>query len=174
MLPSPLPRAGRPAKLAALLCASLIVLGALGAMAQEPSPATIATAKEVIEAKGASRMFDPAIPGVVESAKNTFAQTNPGLIKDLNEVAAQLRTEYAGKRSEIADQMARVYAARFSESEIKDVLAFYKSPIGQKVIVQEPQIMEETMNRLSGWADRFADEVMGRFRAEMKKRGHDL
>lgn len=174
MLRSPVPLPRRRRSFPLLLSASLALFAGSVAMAQEPSPATLAIAKEIIEAKGASRMFDPAIPGVIETAKNTFAQSNPALIKDLNEVAAQLRTEYAGKRAEISDQMARVYAQRFSEDEIKDVLAFYKSPVGRKVIVQEPQILEETMTRLSTWADRFADEVLGRIRAEMKKRGHDL
>lgn len=174
MLSSFAPLARRTGRLASVLSAILMLFGGSAAMAQEPTPATIAAAKEVIEAKGASRMFDPAIPGVIETAKNTFAQTNPGLIKDLNEVAAQLRTEFAGKRAEISDQMSRIYANHFSESEMKDVLAFYKSAVGQKVIQQEPQILEETMSRLSGWADRFADQVMARFRAEMKKRGHDL
>jgi hypothetical protein len=30
------------------------------------------------------------------------------------------------------------------------------------------------MSGLRDWQEKFAEEVIGRFRAEMKKRGHDL
>ena len=48
------------------------------------------------------------------------------------------------------------------------------SPIGKKVIDQEPLVLEEAMAGLKGWQEKFAEEVLGRFRVEMKKRGHDL
>ena len=66
--------------------------------AQQPSAASIALAKELLEVKGATTMFDPVVPGVIETAKNTFLTTNPGLSKDLNEVSAQLRKELGGRR----------------------------------------------------------------------------
>ncbi len=98
------------------------------APAQEPSPGAVAAAKELIEMKGAMNMFEPLVPGVIETAKNAFLRTNPGLSKDLNEVAAALKTEYAGKRADIANEIARTYAAQFTEKELRDVIAFYKTP----------------------------------------------
>lgn len=142
--------------------------------AQEPSPAAIAAAKELIDIKGATNMFDPMIPGVIETAKNTFLRTNPNLARDLNDVAAQLRTESAPKRAEVADEMARAYAQRFTEKEIKDAVAFYKTPLGKKIIEVEPQVLEASMTRIQTWADQFSETVMTRFRAEMKKKGHTL
>jgi uncharacterized protein len=144
------------------------------ASAQEPSLAAVAVAKELIELKGAANMFDPLVPGVIDTAKNTFLLTSPSLAKDLNEVAAQLRNENAAKRSEAANVMARLYAQQFTEKEMKDVLAFFKTPLGKKVIDVEPRVMEQSMTRIQAWADQFSDEMMSRFRAEMKKKGHNL
>ena len=144
------------------------------AQAQEPSAAAMAEARELIKIKGAGQMFDPLVPGVIETAKNTLLRTSPQLSKDLNEVAAALRTEYAARRSEIDEELARAYAKRFTEPELKQVLAFYRTPVGKKMVTEEPQIINDGMQRVQDWADRFSDEVLKRIRAEMAKRGHTL
>jgi hypothetical protein len=144
------------------------------AAAQQPSSSAIATAKELLVTKGATAMFDPLIPGMVESTKNALLPTNPGLFKDLNEVAGRLRTEFAPRRNEIVDEIARLYAQRFSEAEMKEVIAFYKSPVGRKFSSEEPAIIDQGLSRAEAWSKKMSDEVMTRFRAEMRKKGHDL
>lgn len=166
------PTAGTPIMLA-LGLALAVGLGAAHAQ-QHPSPAAIATAKELVTIKGAVALYDPVVPGVIEQAKSVFLRANPTLSKDLNEVALKLRAEYATRSAEIVDDVAKLYAARFSEQELKDALAFYKSPLGRKLLVEEPNILEQSMKNTQSWADRLSQEVIGKMRAEMKKRGHDI
>ena len=52
--------------------------------------------------------------------------------KDLNEIAAKLRSDLAPRFSELSAEVARNYATRFTEQELKDMLAFYKSPAGKR------------------------------------------
>ncbi len=158
----------------AVFCFVILGVFAGPARAQEPSAANVALAKELIILKGGNAMLDPVVPGVIESAKNVFLQTNPMLGKDLNDVAAALRKEYDPKRDELVTQMARVYAQKFTDAELKDLLVFYKSPLGKKMITDEPQIIDQSMSRTQSWANSFSEQVMQRFRAEMKKKGHDL
>ncbi|MBN8920480.1 MAG: DUF2059 domain-containing protein, partial [Rhizobiales bacterium] len=82
--------------------------------------------------------------------------------------------EFAGKRIEIETILTRIYAQAFTEGELKDALAFYKTPLGQKIIQQEPQVLEQSMGQVQSWGDQFADQMLSRIRAEMKKRGHNL
>jgi hypothetical protein len=119
-------------------------------------------------------MFDPIIIGVVEQTKGTLLQTNPQLAKDLNDVSVALRNEFVPRRNELLGEAARLYAQRFSEAELKELVVFYKSPIGKKMSVQEPQVLDETFTFVQQWAPRVSEEVMNRFRAEMKKKGHNL
>jgi len=144
------------------------------ARAQAPTPAAIAAAKELVALKGAAVMFDPLIPGVVESAKNTFVPTHPQLVTQLNEVAAMLRKEYDPKRAEILDEVAKAYAAHFSEQELKDIVAFFKSPVGKKMLAQEPTAIDQSLKAAQSWANNFSDVVLERFRVEMKKKGVPL
>jgi uncharacterized protein len=155
-----------------LALACLVFAG--GARAETPTPAALALAKELVALKGGNAMFDPLIPGVIERVKNSLVPTNPQLMGPLNDVAAALKKEYAGKRVDILDEVARVYAEHFTEAELKDVLAFYKSPAGRKMLVEEPKAIEQSLKAAQDWAAKFSDVVLERFRVEMKKKGYDL
>ncbi len=155
------------------LCAAAIVAFGLAheARAQQPSAAAIALAKELIELKGATAVFDPVVVGVIEFNKQQLTSTNPNLAREINDIASQLRAELAPRRSEIHNDMTRIYASRFTEQELKDTLAFLKSPLGKKLSVEEPKVMEEATRRVDEWAAKFAQEVDQRIRAELKKKG---
>ena len=94
--------------------------------------------------------------------------------KDLNEVAVKLRAEYAPRKAEVLNDMAKLYASRFTEQELKDALAFYKSPLGRKLMAEEPNILDQSMKNAQTWADRLSQEVIAKIRTEMKKRGHEI
>jgi hypothetical protein len=69
---------------------------------------------------------------------------------------------------------ARIYASHFTEAELKQILAFYQSPLGKKLLTEEPKTADESMSMAGSWADKLSEEVMSKMRAEMKKRGHDM
>jgi hypothetical protein len=163
---------------ASMLGASILALAIAASIgtagAQQPSATAMLTAKELITVKGAASLYEPLIPGVIEQAKSVFMQANPTLGKDLNEVATKLRAEYASRSADVVNDVAKLYAARFTEQELKDVLAFYKSPVGRKVIAQEPQILDQSAGNVDDWANKLADEVISKFRAEMRRRGKEI
>lgn len=157
------------------LAAALVVWGLSAAQAQQASPAALAAAREVVELKGGTKMFDPIILSVVDQTRTALLRTNPQLSKDINEVASNVLVEYASKRAELQGEAAKFYAARFSEQELKDIATFYKSALGKKMLEQEPLVLDDTFNYVQQqWAPKFAEEAMARIRAEMKKRGHNL
>jgi len=142
--------------------------------AQQPSTNAILLAREIIVAKGAGRIYEPWIADVIDRAKGLLVQTNPMLSRDLNEVAAKVRSDSAPRVAEILNEVAKMYAARFTEPELKDALAFYKSPVGQKIVLQEPVILDASFAFAQNWASKFSEQVLVQMRNEMKKRGHDL
>ena len=156
--------------------AAAVVLAALGSVAdaQQPSVAAIQTAKEIVNVTGAMALFNPLIPGVIEQAKNLFLQQNPGLAKDLNEIAAKMQTDLTPRFGELTSEVAKLYAIHFTEVELKELLAFYKSPIGMKLITEQPKVGEEGLKFAQTWANNLSDQVIARMRDELKKRGHAL
>lgn len=172
-----------------LLLSAGLVLGiaaAVPAYAQQPSPmgqsrpikpstpAAIGYAKDILAMKNANAMYSNAVPNMVQRVKDTLLQSNLNYQKDLNEVALTVATAMAGREKEIGEQMARIYASDFTEAELKDLAAFYKSPLGQKLLSQEPQSISASMSYMQQWAQAFSEEVNGVFRAEMRKRGKEI
>jgi hypothetical protein len=42
------------------------------------------------------------------------------------------------------------------------------------MLEREPVVLDQTFTFMQQWAPRVGEEVMNRFRAEMKKKGHNL
>ncbi|ABD87631.1 DUF2059 domain-containing protein [Rhodopseudomonas palustris] len=167
----------------ALLAAGLAFgLSLSGASAQAPapaplkpaSPAAVAAAKEILTMKNVSAMYAAAVPNIVQRTKETLLQNNLNYQKDLNEVALVVAKAMAGREKDIGEQMAKIYASDFTEQELKDLVTFYKSPLGQKLLAQEPKTISASMQYMNQWAQSFAEEVNGQFRAEMRKRGKEI
>ncbi len=163
-----------------VLCAlaGCFMFGCFAAVAQAQAPApsagAVAAARELIVVKGGAAMFEPVIPGVIETAKNSLVPTNPNLSKELNDVAAQLRKDYDGKKAELVYEVALIYAKHFTEQELKELVAFYKSPLGQKMLKEEPLALDQGMKRAQDWSQEFSEAVLVRIRSEMTKKGHPL
>ncbi len=161
------------AAIVALVAIAIVRPAAAQAPAQ-PSPGAMLLAKQIVELKGVKQMMDPVAIGVVEKVKSVIMQQNFMFQKDINEVTVQLHKEFDSRSNELVDTAARAYASHFTEPELKQILTFYQSPVGQKMIVEEPKAIEDSMRSAGQWADDLSVDVMNRMRAEMKKRGHDI
>jgi hypothetical protein len=141
---------------------------------KQASPAAMAAAREILTMKNASAMYASAVPNIVEQTKNALIQSNLNYQKDLNEVAIVVAKNLAGREKEIGEGMAQVYANEFSEQELKDLVVFYKTPLGQKLLATEPRAIQFSMSYMNQWALAFAGIVNEAFREEMKKRNKPL
>ena len=148
---------------------------ASGTQALKPaSPAAIAAAKEILTMKNAGAMFANAVPNLVAQTKSGLTQNNLNYQKDLDEVAVIVAKQLAGREKEVGDAMAQIYANEFSEQELKDLVTFYKSPLGAKLLVTEPRAIQFSMSYMNQWGQQFAATVDQAFRNEMKKRGKPI
>jgi hypothetical protein len=138
------------------------------------SPSAIAAAKEILGMKRAGQMYAAAVPNIVQQTKDALLQQNLNYQKDLNEVAMIVAKNLAGREQEICEGMAKIYANDFTEQELKDLLVFYKSPLGQKLLTQEPKSIQASMQYMQAWAQQFSEAVNAEFRAEMRKRGKQI
>ncbi|MGB7035070.1 MAG: DUF2059 domain-containing protein [Xanthobacteraceae bacterium] len=139
-----------------------------------PSPAAILLAKQIVEIKGVQNIFAPLVRGVVLKTKQMFMQTNFMWQKDLDEIAVIEEKKYAPRVNDLVDATAGIYAQHFTEQELRQLLAFYQSPIGKKSLTEEPKVLDEAMAYAGTWGDNLSQEVMASMREEMKKRGHDM
>jgi hypothetical protein len=139
-----------------------------------PSPGALSAAREFLMMKNVGAMFAGAVPGVVDQTRNALTQQNLNYQKDLSEVAAIVAKNFAGKENEIGEGMAQIYTNEFSEQELRDIVAFYKTPLGQKLLANEPRAVQNSMGWMRVWAQEFGVLVNDAFKEEMKKRGKPI
>ncbi|MCK0196170.1 DUF2059 domain-containing protein [Ancylobacter sp. 6x-1] len=176
----------RKTRIAAGLAAALMAAGAMGVVATPvaaqtapadapaPSAAQVALAKQLLAANGEGKSFDSLIRGIIEQAAASFVQANPDLIRELRDVANSLVPQYESRRAEIDDILARAYATQFSDAELKEMLAFYNSPTGKKLVEKRQALLDQGMRGIQAWGATFAREMEGKVREEMKKRGYTI
>ena len=131
-------------------------------------------AREILKFKNASALYANVIPNIVLQTKDPLLSANLNYQKDLNEVATIVTQNLQGREKEIGEGMAQVYCNEFTEQELKDLVTFYKSPLGQKLLVSEPRAIQFSMSYMNDWAQNFAETVNAQFRAEMRKRGKQI
>jgi hypothetical protein len=101
-------------------------------------------------------------------------QQNPDLQKDLTETVKAMSPDFEKRVSEIVDIVAGVYAMRFSEAELKDILTFYRSASGKKLVSLLPSVLEESFVKTQEWSAKISEQIVQRLRADMKKKGHTI
>jgi len=139
-----------------------------------PSASAIAAASELLVIKKAGQIYQGIVPSVIQRTKDAILQNNLNYQKDLNEIALKLATDLASKRDEVGKAMAEIYATNFTEQELKDLIAFYKTPLGQKFLDVEPKTITGSVAFMNDWAAAFSNEVAAKFRAEMRARGKEI
>jgi hypothetical protein len=139
-----------------------------------PSASAVAAATELLTIKKANQIYQNIVPTVIQRTKDAILQTNVNYQKDLNEIALKLATELSAKRDELGKAMAEIYATNFTEQELRELIAFYKTPLGQKFLEMEPKSIAGSIAFMNDWANAFSNEVAAKFRSEMRARGKEI
>jgi hypothetical protein len=170
---------------AAMIAATLTLAAPFAAPAfaqTAPAPAAAASigpghlqaARDVVVGSGIVRTFDAIPQQFAEEARQTFSTTRPEIMKDLNEVLKGLEGEFTTQRDEMVTTAARVFAVRLTESELKEIAAFFKSAAGKRYVEIQPEMLDDMFGEMQSWTQKLSDTIITRIRSEMKKRGHNI
>ncbi len=158
---------------------ALALLFASPAVAQQKAPAAvdpqaITAAKELLIALGSLKQFEVAINTMSQGMAQAFKQQAPAKGREIDEVMQLMAAKFNARKDEVLTFVAPLYAERFTLTELTEIGAFYKTPIGQKMIAIQPEILQRSMQIGIGWGQAIGQEVEAEARKELKKRGVDL
>ncbi len=160
-------------RLAATSVALFLLASPVLAQQAQPSASHMAVAREVAISSGMTRSFEAMTEPLLAQLQQMNV-TRPEIKQDLDQVVAQIRPEVEQKKQQMIDNAARAFASRLSESELKEIAAFYKSPAGVKYVQTQPGVLDDIVRDLAVWTQQTAEFIMTRARDEMGKRGHQL
>ena len=155
-------------KLALILMAALLVAGPLAA--QTPSSARLEAADGLLAVMDMEKMME-------ETFEESFAAQNrmlatmggsPGtdsLLAAMQEISRKYVSR-ALEWSSLRDDVALMYAETFTAEELRELEAFYRSPVGRHLLEATPRltagIQEITSRRMQTFMPQLMEEVMER------------
>ena len=140
----------------------------------QADPAAVAAARELLVAMGSLNQFEIAINTMSRGLADIFKKQAPAKGKEIDEVMALMAAKFNERKEQMLTLVAPLYAEKFTVQELTEIGKFYKTPIGQKLITTQPEIMQKSMQIGMAWGQRIGQEVETEARKELKKRGVDL
>ena len=155
----------------ALFFAAFSLASPQAPQAEEKSPVVI-KAERLMALTGAEGMIQQMIGPSIDQITDIIIQANPTdgpAIRDLmNEV---FLPEFRNRLPEYMELSARIYAQHFTEAEIDELIAFYETPLGQKMIAKFPVLTQESMQVGGLWAQQVARDAYNKLLPKLKERG---
>jgi len=143
----------------------------------QPDPEALKAAKELcaIMTKDSLKQMSAQLsamtwPGIEKSlrAKQTVTA------KQLDSLRQDFERIQVDFLSSVMDDAPAVYARYFTAAELREMLAFYKTPVGQKTLTVLPQVMTEFMAVVMPKIPKVQKDVMESFSKVLRKRGLEI
>ena len=156
--------------------AALIVLMALaGPLAAQtaPAPETIAAAQELAAVMNGEAMTQMRAAITTQIWTNVERQLAP---RADAAALAEMRNEFDRSVAELTADMISdvpgVYARHFSAQELRDMIAFYKSPTGAKSLKEMPALLAEVSQQITPRMQRMQTDLNVRIETIMRNHGY--
>jgi hypothetical protein len=161
----------------AVLCAALCLFTSQ-LFAEELTAEKKQALKELMEITGAAKMGEMFGAVFVQQMTAFLKQSNPDIdpkaytIVD-EEITKLMHEEFVEKES-LQELIYPIYHNYLSLAETRELIRFYKTPVGMKAISVMPQMAQEGMQAGQVWGQTLGPEIERRITARFEKEGITL
>jgi hypothetical protein len=157
-----------------LLALAAIWLTPMPARAETPSPESIAAAKELVATIKLGEQFTNLMPTIMTTLKPAIVQGRANVERDYDAMIPMLLQSFQSRMEELSDAMVKVYASNFSADDLRALIDFYKTPVGQKFLQKTPLLAQQTMVVGQQFGRSVGSELRTRMIEELRKKGHAI
>jgi len=127
--------------------------------AQEISDAHVSAARAAIAAIKATDRFDSFLSDISIELKNELMRKDPNLEEVISQTVEEEAIKLAVRRADLEKEVALAYARHFSQEELTQIADFYNSPAGQKLLLEGPVAMDDTLASFDIWRQGMAQDL---------------
>jgi len=161
-----------------ILATLSLLFGAAGVHADELTATKRAQIKTLLELTGVKAIPEQIASNTVQSWVPGVRQLDPkfpdkgfAVVRDAFAAALNAKADAAGG---LVDQVTIVYHNAFTAQEVAELVKFYQSPLGKKMLASQAKVNGETFQTAMKWADSLSADVEQRIEAALKKEGLKL
>jgi uncharacterized protein len=155
-----------------LLAASLSWPGK--ALPQTAPPDALAAAKELMVASKMADQINTMLPVIMQQLKQLIAKGNALVERDFDAFMPVVMASMNTHLEAFLSASAQIYAQHFTADEIRQVTNFYRTPVGEKFLRKQPEILQQTFALRQQFGQAVGKDVQARMTEELRKRGHDI
>lgn len=147
-----------------------VVLGALLLLAAAPAGADEAKTADIrilMEITNVERTYDQMFALSLKQQVQFLQKARPDIPRErLERFETLFLEEEALAKAQLTDALVAIYDRYFSHDDIKELIAFNRSPIGQRTLSIMPQLVQESAVAGQRWGQALSEKVRARFNAE--------
>jgi hypothetical protein len=164
----------RAKALVAVVLSAAIFAVAAPVMAQEVPPEQLALARKYVDLTDRAAVYEITMVEIGIGALRELTQQNPEIAKETDLAVGKVLEEYKDRKDELLNQFARVYAARFTVEELQAIVAFYETPVGQKLAQANTEANSDLQSVLQVFTNNTRQEFFAKVRAELRAKGFQV
>ena len=158
-----------------LLVIAGLFLGLMsGASAQAPAPEAMSAARSLVTTMKIADQYRALLPVILLRLKPVVAQDRPEIERDYDAMASTIGDAYVPFYNEMLEAAATAYATSFTLDEIHQIDAFYRLPVGQKLLEKSPAIAQQATQIGEDVGKRAAAALQLRLTDALRQKGHRL
>ena len=142
--------------------------------APTPSPESLAVAKELVATIHLADQFKALMPTIMKGLKPAIVQGRSDVDRDYDALTPVLLEGFQARYDELSEAIAIIYANNFTPDDLHGLIAFYKSPVGQKFLQKTPVVTQQSLLAGQKFGQSVAADLKQRIIEELRKKGHDL
>ena len=144
------------------------------ALPQTVSPEALAAAKEFMIASKMGDQIKTALPHIMQQLKPLIAKGNPTAERDFDALIPVMMQAMDTHLDGYLNAGAQIYARHLSAEEIRQLTSMYRTPVMEKFLQKQPEIMKESVALGNKFGEVVAKDLQSRMTEELRKRGHNI
>jgi hypothetical protein len=157
-----------------LIIASMLVFSICAAPAQTPSPDAMTAARSLVTTMKLSDQYRALLPGILLGLRPALTQDRPEIERDFDAMLPTIVEAFAPYYNAMVDNIATVYANNFTAGELREIEAFYRQPVGQKLLQKSAALAQQSNQVGQESSRKAADELRARLTEALRQKGHKL
>jgi hypothetical protein len=157
-----------------LIIASMLVFSICAATAQTPSPDAMTAARSLVTTMKLSDQYRALLPGILLGLRPALTQDRPEIEHDFDATLPTIVEAFAPYYNAMVDNIATIYANNFAAGELREIDAFYRQPVGQKLLQKSAALAQQSNQVGQDSSRKAADELRARLTEALRKKGHKL
>jgi len=132
---------------------------------------TLKAARKLAEMNGMTAIMTAQAESLVGFVRAAITQANPRQGTEIEDVIEQFVAPTVQKNTPaLLDATTQLYAAAFTREEIAQMIAFYETPVGQKIIKTQSQLQQSVVAAGVDWGKRVLSEMGPELKKKLDER----